>query len=99
MSDHHACSTCITDRYSDERRVHTSFCGLNLDADRTIKGVGGLEYIASCNCEPCLAGLDAWASQTPQEDNLFRLWKRGQVVAACPTIEAHDAARRLLGAA
>lgn len=28
---------------------------------------------------------------------LFELWKRGEPIAACPTLEAHDAARRLLG--
>lgn len=27
---------------------------------------------------------------------LFELWKRGEAIAACPTIEAHDAARRLM---
>jgi hypothetical protein len=30
-------------------------------------------------------------------DCLFLLWKDGQTIAACPTYEAHDAARRLLG--
>lgn len=28
---------------------------------------------------------------------LFTLWKDGKVIAACPTYEAHNAARRLLG--
>lgn len=40
--------------------------------------------------EECAAKFDRCAC-------LFGLWKNGVVIAACPTYEAHNAARRLLG--
>ncbi len=31
------------------------------------------------------------------DDSMYNLWKNGVVIASCRTIEAHNAARRLLG--
>ncbi len=39
----------------------------------------------------------ACADFSPHCACLYELWKDGKVIAACPTYEAHDAARRLLG--